>query len=88
MNTKELIERVANDSSGLKKPQVRRVLDALVSEIQQAAGGGDTVVIKGFGRFKMREPAAGTEGKPRLVFQAARGKSEAPTEPAGDESAA
>jgi nucleoid DNA-binding protein len=72
VNTKELIERVVTNNAGLKKPQVRRVIDSLFTEIRDAAKAGDTVQIRGFGQFKMRAPAAGAEGDPRLTFRASK----------------
>jgi nucleoid DNA-binding protein len=54
MNKTELIAAVAG-KSGLSERQVRKALDLVLSEIVTNLCAGDTVTIKGFGTFSLKE---------------------------------
>ena len=66
MNKTELVDAVTK-TSGLKKVDTKKAVDALFEEITNALKGGDTVQIIGFGSFKVsdrnaregRNPATG-----------------------------
>jgi DNA-binding protein HU-beta len=57
MNTSELIEKVATEA-GLEKAQARKAIDALISAVTEAAKGGDSVAVTGFGQFKVKDSPA------------------------------
>jgi DNA-binding protein HU-beta len=60
----ELIDRVAT-TTGLPKIQVSRTLDAVLGEVQGALAQGQSVTLRGFGTFAVREQAARTGRNPR-----------------------
>lgn len=54
MNKKELVERVFNETGGaIPRPTIESILKKTTETIRNALGGGDKVVIKGFGTFKV-----------------------------------
>ena len=57
MNHRELIEKIAAEN-GVGKAEARKILDALIAAILEAAARGDEVSISGFGKFKVKESAA------------------------------
>jgi DNA-binding protein HU-beta len=57
MNTAELIERVASEA-GLEKAQAKRTVEAIVKAVTAAAKAGDSVVLSGFGQFKVKDVPA------------------------------
>ena len=69
MNTAELAERVAAEQS-LDNAQARRVIEAALKAVAEAAEGGAEVTLPGFGKFKVqdrperegRNPATGEAG--------------------------
>ncbi len=64
MKKSELIERIADDAE-LSKAAAGRALDAMIDGITDALQGGDSVVLTGFGTFKLSERAARTGRNPR-----------------------
>ncbi len=66
MNRKELIDNIA-DKTGLKKVDCNKVLDAFIETTVETLQKSDTVVLVGFGTFKVvdkkaregRNPATG-----------------------------
>lgn len=57
MNISELTEQVAG-KAGMDKSGVKKVLDALVAAIGDAAKAGDDVALPGFGQFKVTDMPA------------------------------
>jgi DNA-binding protein HU-beta len=57
MNNAELADRIAT-SHEMSKAEARRLVDAVLAAIVDAAKGGDEVALSGFGRFKVTERAA------------------------------
>ena len=57
MNNAELADRIAT-SHEMSKAEARRLLDAVLSTIVEAATSGEEVALSGFGRFKVTERAA------------------------------
>jgi len=53
MNITELAERVATEQS-LDKAQARKVIEAALKAVVEAAKGGAEVALPGFGKFKSR----------------------------------
>ncbi len=54
MNIAELAERVATEQS-LDKGQARRVIEATLKVVVDAAKGGAEVSLPGFGKFKVQD---------------------------------
>jgi DNA-binding protein HU-beta len=54
MNITELAERVATKQS-LDKGQTRKVIEAALQAVVDAAKGGDEVALPGFGKFKVQD---------------------------------
>ena len=61
MTRTELIEDVAT-AQGATKADVKKIIDAALAAIADAASRGDEVSLAGFGKFKVRQSAA-REGK-------------------------
>ena len=57
MNNAELADRLAT-SQELGKAEARRLLDAVLATIVDAAKSGEEVALSGFGRFKVTDRAA------------------------------
>jgi DNA-binding protein HU-beta len=57
MNTAELVDQVAAQID-MSKEGVRKVLDAALGIIVDAARAGQPVVLSGFGQFKVQSRAA------------------------------
>lgn len=57
MTGNELIEAVAAQQ-GATKAEVKRVIDATIGLIADAAAKGEEVSIAGFGKFKVKQSAA------------------------------
>jgi len=54
MNITELAERVATEQS-LDKAQARKVIEAALKAVVDAAKGGAEVTLPGFGKFKVQD---------------------------------
>ncbi|WP_164488933.1 MULTISPECIES: HU family DNA-binding protein [Sphingobium] len=61
MTGNELIEAVAVQQ-GVTKSEVKKIIDAALAVIADAAAKGEDVSIAGFGKFKVKQSAA-REGK-------------------------
>ncbi|WP_449472709.1 HU family DNA-binding protein [Sphingobium chungangianum] len=61
MTGTELIEAVAA-AQGVTKADVKKIIDAALAAIADAAVRGDEVSLAGFGKFKIKQSAA-REGK-------------------------
>lgn len=57
MNTTELAERIAAEHD-LGKGQARKVVEAVLAAIVQAAASGEEVALGGFGKFKVADRPA------------------------------
>jgi len=57
MNVGELIEQVSG-KTGMDKTGVKKVIDALIVTLSEAAKTGDDVAMPGFGQFKVKDVAA------------------------------
>ncbi len=57
MNNRELVDKVAEDS-GIGKAEAKKIVDAAIGSILEAAARGDEVAISGFGKFKVKESPA------------------------------
>jgi DNA-binding protein HU-beta len=57
MNKAELIDAIAGES-GLTKADSKRALDAFLGNVGKALKKGDSVVLIGFGTFKVAQRAA------------------------------
>jgi DNA-binding protein HU-beta len=57
MNTAELVDEVATQT-GMAKDGVRKVLDAVLGAVAEAAKAGQAVILPGFGQFKVQDRAA------------------------------
>ncbi|WP_394437619.1 HU family DNA-binding protein [Sphingobium naphthae] len=57
MNNTDLAESIAS-SHDLSKADARKVVDAVIAAIVDAAAKGDEVSLSGFGKFKVKESAA------------------------------
>jgi DNA-binding protein HU-beta len=57
MKTSELIDHVAS-VAGVEKNAAKKVIDAVLSGIVDAAKKGDDVNLAGFGKFKVKESPA------------------------------
>ena len=57
MNTAELVDEVAAQT-GMAKDGVRKVLDAVLGAVAEAAKAGQAVMLSGFGQFKVQDRAA------------------------------
>lgn len=83
MNNNELAEKIA-DGHGLTKSDARKLVNAIVAEVGEAAARGEEVSLSGFGKFKVkatperagRNPATGQPIKiaasKKLTFQPAK----------------
>ena len=56
MNKSELITTIS-EKSGLMKKDAVRVLNALVTSVQESVGNGEKVTIVGFGTFEAKSRA-------------------------------
>ena len=63
---KELIERLA-DQSGLKRQDVRRVVQGFLDEIINELGKGNRLEFRDFGVFDVRERAERTAQNPKTL---------------------
>ena len=54
MNITELAERVATEQS-LDKQQARKVIEATLKAVVEAAKGGAEVALPGFGKFRVQD---------------------------------
>lgn len=57
MNNADLANSIA-DAHGLTKADARKVVDAVLVAIADAAAKGDEVSLSGFGKFKVKASAA------------------------------
>jgi len=57
MNNNELIEHVAG-KTGMDKTGVKKIVDAAIAEIVDAAKCGEDVALAGFGQFKVKDTPA------------------------------
>lgn len=57
MNNADLANQIA-DAHGLTKADARKVVDAVLAAITDAAAKGDEISLNGFGKFKVKESAA------------------------------
>lgn len=64
MTGNELIDAVATQQ-GATKAEVKRVIDAALGLIADAAARGEDVSIAGFGKFKVKQTAARDGKNPR-----------------------
>ena len=64
MNKNDLISSVA-DKAGLSKADAGKAVDAVITSIQGALSGGDSVQLVGFGTFSVSERKATTGRNPR-----------------------
>ncbi len=83
MNNNELAEKIAH-AHGLTKSDARKLVNAIVAEVGEAAARGEEVSLNGFGKFKVkaaperagRNPATGQPIKiaasKKLTFQPAK----------------
>lgn len=83
MNNAELADQIAA-STGLTKADSRKIVDAVLSVIADAAAKGDEVSLSGFGKFKVKDSPARDGRNPstgaamhiaasrKLVFSAAK----------------
>ena len=55
--------------TGISRPCVKTVLDALLEEIDACTSAGSKVAIQGWGQFEMKERAARTGRNPRTGEQ-------------------
>ncbi|AJC73585.1 DNA-binding protein [Pseudothermotoga hypogea DSM 11164 = NBRC 106472] len=56
MNKKELVDKVAK-KAGLKKKDVKKVVDTMLESITDALAKGEKVQLVGFGSFEVRKAA-------------------------------
>ncbi|KAF2958820.1 MULTISPECIES: DNA-binding protein HU [Thermotoga] len=56
MNKKELVDKVAK-KAGLKKKDVKKVVDTMLDAITEALAKGEKVQLVGFGSFEVRKAA-------------------------------
>lgn len=64
MNKTDLIANIAAETE-LSKVAVASVLDKFIETVQTTVGGGEEVVLVGFGTFKASDRAARTGKNPR-----------------------
>jgi DNA-binding protein HU-beta len=87
MNNAELADRIAT-SHEMSKAEARRLVDAVLAAIVDAAKGGDEVALSGFGRFKVTERAARQGRNPQtgesIEIAASRKLGFAPAKPVRD----
>lgn len=57
MNNNDLVEKVAA-ATGLSKTDTKKVVDAVVTTMADAAAAGEEVSLHGFGKFKVKDIAA------------------------------
>ena len=63
MNNTDLAERLATEH-GVTKTDARKYVDAIFTAITEAATKGDEIALNGFGKFKVKQSAAGERGNP------------------------
>lgn len=63
MNTKELVDSIANDE--MPKADVKRVVDSVFARITETIRSGEKVNIAGFGAFEVRSKPARKARNPR-----------------------
>lgn len=56
MNKKELVDKVAK-KAGLKKKDVKKVVDTMLESITEVLAKGEKVQLVGFGSFEVRKAA-------------------------------
>ena len=87
MNNAELADRLAA-SQELGKAEARRLLDAVLATIVDAAKSGEEVALSGFGRFKVTDRAARQGRNPQtgeaMEIAASRKLAFAPAKPVRD----
>jgi DNA-binding protein HU-beta len=87
MNNAELADRLAT-SQELGKAEARRLLDAVLATIVDAAKSGEEVALSGFGRFKVTDRAARQGRNPQtgeaMEIAASRKLAFAPAKPVRD----
>lgn len=64
MTGNELVDAIAT-AQGVTKADVKKILDAALAAIGDAAARGDEVAIAGFGKFKARQTAERQAKNPR-----------------------
>jgi DNA-binding protein HU-beta len=57
VNSSDLIEKIAAET-GLTKSDTKKVVDAVLAAIGDAALAGEEVALAGFGKFKVKHSAA------------------------------
>lgn len=65
INKSDLIERVRNLPFGLSATSAQTVIDTLLGAIQDEVAAGNTVTLRGFGTFILRERDARIGRNPR-----------------------
>jgi DNA-binding protein HU-beta len=70
MNTAELVDEVAAQT-GMAKDGVRKVLDAVLGAVAEAAKAGQAVMLSGFGQFRVQDRAA-RQGRNHAIRQPGR----------------
>ncbi|QTA38378.1 HU family DNA-binding protein [Thermosipho ferrireducens] len=65
MSKKELVNAVAEKVTGLKKKDIKVVVDAVFEAISEALAKGEKVQLVDFGTFEVRKAAARTGVNPR-----------------------
>ena len=87
MNNAELADRLATQHE-MSKAEARRLLDAVLATIVEAATSGEEVALSGFGRFKVTERAARQGRNPQtgeaMEIAASRKLAFAPAKPVRD----
>ena len=57
MNGRELVEKVA-DENGVDRAEAKKLIEAIMNTIVDAAAKGEEVSISGFGKFKVKDSPA------------------------------
>ena len=57
MNTTDIAEQIAA-GHGLSKADAKKIVDAVITAISDAAAKGDEVSLPGFGKFKVKDSPA------------------------------
>ncbi len=57
MNSSDLVEHIST-KTGMDKAGVKRIIDAVVAALANAARKGEDVTLAGFGQFKVKDVPA------------------------------
>lgn len=86
MNNNDLAEKIA--SADLSKADARKLVDAVLAAIVDAAANGEEVSLNGFGKFKIKESPAREGRNPAtgaaMQIAASKKLTFAPTKPVKD----